>query len=203
MVLKNTESKSIHINVSGYYGIISFLFLIIFDKISKIWALTLNKEIDYGIFAISLTTNTGAGFSILKDSNTLLIWIAIIALGAAIYFREHFPKTGFVLICAGIFSNLLDRIMYGYVIDFINLKFWPIFNAADAFIFIGVIITAVYWWKKDKKTHKKRKKAKKIGYATRKKRIVHAKGSVKTVRKGRQRKKASKAGKSSGRKPSR
>ena len=46
-----------------------------------------------------------------------------------------------MLIVSGIVGNLIDRIFYGSVIDFINFRFWPIFNVADSLIFIGVI----YW----------------------------------------------------------
>lgn len=164
MVLKAQKKKKIapkSITISGYYSIIIFLLLMIVDRLTKIWALTLNKSIDYGIFAFTYTTNTGAGFSIFSNQNTLLAWIAVIALGIIIYFHNKFPKTGFVLIITGIIGNLIDRVMYGYVIDFINFKFWPIFNAADSFIFIGVVITIIAWWREDKKEKAAKSKRKK------------------------------------------
>jgi len=48
-----------------------------------------------------------------------------------------------ILILSGAFSNLIDRLCYGCVIDFIDLKFWPIFNLADAFITIGGIMIVI------------------------------------------------------------
>ncbi len=48
---------------------------------------------------------------------------------------------GILLILAGAVSNILDRLYFGCVIDFIKIPFWPLFNLADAFIVIGVIIT--------------------------------------------------------------
>ena len=51
---------------------------------------------------------------------------------------SYFPL---ILIFSGAISNMLDRLYYGCVIDFIELKFWPIFNLADSFITIGVIMT--------------------------------------------------------------
>ncbi|PIP26967.1 MAG: hypothetical protein COX30_04595 [Candidatus Moranbacteria bacterium CG23_combo_of_CG06-09_8_20_14_all_39_10] len=51
---------------------------------------------------------------------------------------------GLILILAGAISNILDRLYFGCVIDFIKIPFWPLFNLADAFIIIGVIITV---WK--------------------------------------------------------
>jgi len=153
----NNKDNAEKINVSGYYSIIMFLVLLLIDRFTKIWALTLNKNIDYGIVAFSYIINTGAGFSIFQNQNVLLAWIAVIALGLIIYFYNSFPRTGFLLITAGIIGNLLDRLMYGYVIDFINFKIWPVFNAADSFIVIGVIVTIIIWWRKDKLESKSEK----------------------------------------------
>jgi len=50
---------------------------------------------------------------------------------------------GILLIISGAFSNILDRLYFGCVIDFIQLPYWPAFNLADAFIVIGVIISVV------------------------------------------------------------
>jgi len=58
-----------------------------------------------------------------------------------IFFNDRLPKFSLVMISAGIVGNLIDRIFYGSVIDFINFKFWPIFNVADSLICIGVA-----WW---------------------------------------------------------
>jgi signal peptidase II len=96
---------------------------------------------DYGIFALTYLTNSGAGFSILQNMNLVLIIISIIALILLIYFNKNIPKLSFITIITGITGNLIDRITYGSVIDFINFKFWPVFNVADTLICIGVI----YW----------------------------------------------------------
>ncbi len=54
--------------------------------------------------------------------------------------NSKFLNIGVVFILAGGISNIIDRLFFGCVIDFINLKFWPIFNLADTFIVLGVII---------------------------------------------------------------
>ncbi|MDP1884068.1 MAG: signal peptidase II [Candidatus Moranbacteria bacterium] len=63
---------------------------------------------------------------------------------------EHFDlfriwnlEFGILLILSGALSNILDRLYFGCVIDFIKLPLWPFFNLADAFITIGVIISVV------------------------------------------------------------
>jgi len=143
MVLKHSKKdfKSKNVRVKGYYTVIIFLLLIFLDRITKMWATGLSSEHDYGIIAFTYTMNSGAGFSILPNMNILLIIISVAALIAIVYFYRHVPKFSLILIISGIVGNLLDRLCYGAVIDFINLKFWPIFNIADSLIFIGV----VYW----------------------------------------------------------
>jgi signal peptidase II len=101
--------------------------------------------------AFTYTNNTGAGFSILQNMNFLLIIISIVVLGAVIYFHKQIPRFSLITIVAGIFGNLVDRIFYGSVIDFINFKFWPIFNIADSLIFVGAIYWAIQIIKEERK----------------------------------------------------
>jgi len=161
---KDENYKEENPKTLGYYPVILFLLFIIIDRITKIWALTLaGKRVDFGILEFVYTTNTGAGFSILQNQNTLLSWIAVIALGVIIYYYSHFPKLGFLMIISGIIGNLIDRIMYGYVIDFINFKIWPIFNIADSLVFLGVVYTIIVWIREEKEKDKKKKISKKNG----------------------------------------
>jgi signal peptidase II len=57
-------------------------------------------------------------------------------------------KIGVIFILGGALSNLIDRYRYGCVIDFIDIKIWPIFNLADIFITIGAIIVILRNFKK-------------------------------------------------------
>jgi signal peptidase II len=56
---------------------------------------------------------------------------------------------GFILILSGGLGNLVDRIFYGYVIDFIRVGGWPNFNLADSYITIGVILIIISLFSKD------------------------------------------------------
>jgi signal peptidase II len=169
---KDENYKDENPKTSGYYSIILFLLFIIIDRITKVWALTLsaNKTIDLGIVEFVYMTNTGAGFSILQNQNILLSWIAVIALGVIIFYYSHFPKLGFLMIISGIIGNLIDRLFYGHVIDFINFKFWPVFNVADSLVFLGVIYTVIVWIKEDKDEKKAKENAKATKKAKAKKR---------------------------------
>ena len=100
------------------------------------------------IFRLIYVENTGAAFSILKDSTTFLIVISLVILfmGFLIVARniENIPFKDFFflsVLSAGILGNLAERLVFGHVRDFIELTFinFPIFNIADVFINIGVI----------------------------------------------------------------
>jgi signal peptidase II len=96
--------------------------------------------------SITIATNTGAGFSILSGMNLLLIWLAVIVIGGILYFSAKVKKhylipLGFIF--GGAIGNLIDRLIYGHVIDFIAFSFWPIFNLADSMITIGSIMLII------------------------------------------------------------
>lgn len=138
------------------YLIITFIFFFI-DLISKqilSRVLELGKSIKVikNFFYITLCHNNGAAFSILRDKQILLIIITIIALFFIYKYvnKEDLSKYdsfAFSMITGGILGNLLDRIVYNYVIDFIDFKIFnydfPVFNFADTFIVIGVILLMI------------------------------------------------------------
>ena len=101
-------------------------------------------------FYISLVKNTGGAFSIFTGSTFLLIVISFLILfGIFVYIyknniRNRISLIGFGLLIGGAMGNLFDRIFYGYVIDYLDFKVfgygYPIFNLADSFVVIGVIL---------------------------------------------------------------
>jgi len=108
-----------------------------------------------GLIRITPTTNTGAAFGILQNSSLLLSIASIIIIGILLYvFRDLAAHpwasifTGAVI--GGAIGNLVDRLLYGAVTDFIDLRFWPAtFNLADLAITIGAIgIVSLQIWSK-------------------------------------------------------
>lgn len=96
-------------------------------------------------FYLVYVKNIGAAFSILEGKSILLILIGIIAL-FVIYNqvkKKGINNIGYPLLFGGILGNLLDRIIFGYVIDFIGFEFgsysFPIFNIADMAIVLGAV----------------------------------------------------------------
>jgi len=154
--LNNKKRKQLDGKERTFLFLSIFIGLIFLDQITKFFArnyLTKPIEIINGIVGFTLVKNTGSLFGLLKDSNLYLIWLSIIALGFMIYYYNSFENRTFtkllvIFIAAGILGNLIDRIVFGAVIDFIDLKFWPVFNIADSLITIGVIGLLIYYLSK-------------------------------------------------------
>ena len=100
-------------------------------------------------FYLTYTRNTGAAFSILEDARILLLIVTVIALFFINKFMNKEKLKGidnviYGIIIGGIFGNLFDRIVYGYVIDFLDFKIfgynYPVFNLADTFIVVGALM---------------------------------------------------------------
>lgn len=143
--------------------LIALIFFII-DLISKqviIHTISLNTSIQVinYFFYLTYVKNSGAAWSILKDERILLLIISVIVLFLINKYmnKEKLSKLeelSYGLIIGGIFGNLFDRIIYGFVIDFLDFKIfgynYPIFNLADTFIVIGVILMLIISFRKDR-----------------------------------------------------
>lgn len=128
------------------------------DQFTKLWLNSTLSEgqslLKLGFFHITMVHNTGSAFGLIRNSNLLLaVAEAIGAIGVlVIVFLMHRQRRywggrlGIValgLVFAGAVGNLIDRIHLGYVVDFIDLTYWPVFNVADSSVTIGLIIIAV------------------------------------------------------------
>lgn len=124
--------------------IISFLVILV-DRITKMLVENfLDKELSIikNIFYFTYVKNDGAAFSILGSQRLLLVILSILALFFIIYYVTKKDKNGigYFFLIGGIIGNLIDRIFLGYVIDFIGIYTFPIFNIADIFIVLGAIL---------------------------------------------------------------
>ena len=140
---------------------INFLIIICFfcilDQLSKIY-INLNYERvlnkDLFIFSINFVRNYGAAFNIFEGSRFFLSFISIISTIILSYFifiseTKLINKYGLSFILAGTIGNGIDRILNGYVIDFIEVKIidFPVFNIADIVINIGTLILIISYLK--------------------------------------------------------
>jgi len=124
--------------------------IVILDQVAKYLVETLRPNILVipGFFNVTYVRNTGAAFGILQGKHLLLAGVSLLAMGVLLFllFYEREEKTGLLLalalILGGTCGNLIDRIRFGYVIDFLLLYIqryqWPAFNIADSSISIGV-----------------------------------------------------------------
>ena len=104
-------------------------------------------------FNITYVRNTGAAWSILSGNTLLLIFVSLIALVAIyLYFIKNkqlnkLENISYGLLIGGILGNLVDRIIHGYVIDYLDFKIinydFPIFNIADICIVISIILIGI------------------------------------------------------------
>lgn len=134
-----------------------FLALPVFvlDQVTK-WLVLENISVDDVVpvipdyFFLVQAHNTGAAFSMLEGNNAFFIGLAAVALIVIAvliwrgFFNDRWMAVGIVLLLAGVAGNLVDRILYGHVIDFllVNLHVWPanpwpVFNVADSAICIA------------------------------------------------------------------
>jgi signal peptidase II len=136
----------------------------ILDQLTKLW---INRTLPLGtygepgqiaiipgFFNIVHVGNTGAAWSLFTGRSTLLAILALSTLGAIFFWRRSLglkllpAQISFGLLCGGIAGNLLDRIVHGHVIDFLDFHFgnytYPTFNVADSGICVGVIIYLFY-----------------------------------------------------------
>lgn len=111
-------------------------------------------------FAIHFINNYGAAWSILNNHVDFLIFASIVSLIIIYRYMYNFKTNrrnniAFGLIIGGIVGNLIDRVFLGYVRDFLSFKIinynYPIFNFADAFIVIGILLLIVAVMKKEDK----------------------------------------------------
>ncbi len=140
------------------------LVVLVLDQLTKLWIVDRLPFPSYGpgrwipvidgVFHLVHVGNTGAAWSLFTGQSTLLALLALITLGAIYHWRHaltlkvKWMQLSFGLLCGGIVGNLIDRLAYGHVVDFLDFHFgnyiYPTFNVADSGIVIGVVIYFIY-----------------------------------------------------------
>ena len=132
------------------------LFLVGLDQLSKSIIVQTIKLNDYIVvikdfFNITYVQNRGAGFSILQGQMTFFYIITVIALIVLTYLllksKDKLSKTAYLLMIGGAIGNFIDRLLLGYVVDFLDFYIfaynYPVFNLADSFLTVGVILMVI------------------------------------------------------------
>jgi len=137
------------------------LLILLADQLSKRWIIT---HLQFGeswnpvlflrpLVSLTYVTNTGVAFGLFPGGGGLFVGVAIVAVvGILTYYvrlslGQWLMELSLGLMLGGAVGNLLDRLTYGHVIDFIDFKVWPVFNIADSSVVIGMTILACYLWR--------------------------------------------------------
>ena len=134
------------------------------DQLLKYWTVThlaLGESalLLPGVLQLTRLHNTGAAWSSFSGKTGLLAAVTVVLLAAVVYLlvkkivRHPLGLSAAMLVLGGGIGNMIDRIFRGYVVDMFDLQFmdYPIFNLADIFVVVGVILGAVYYlWFYDK-----------------------------------------------------
>jgi len=148
------------------------LLVCVVDQLSKLWILQNFALYDSlilipGVFNLTFLRNTGAAFGMFAGHpvwwrQSFFIGIAIIALIVLFFMQRKLGRqnswytTSLALIAGGAIGNLIDRICYGSVVDFLDVYIgkhhWPAFNAADSAISVGVCIFLITQFLEEKQT---------------------------------------------------
>jgi signal peptidase II len=137
------------------------LLVVLLDQLTKAWA-TAHLEFNQPVtvlpfFDLRLLHNTGAAWSLLATAGGWQRWflsgLAILVSGILVIWLSRIKPQQLWLACAlalvlgGALGNVVDRIMYGYVVDFIDIYYqqwhWPAFNIADSAISVGAVMLLI------------------------------------------------------------
>lgn len=127
--------------------------ILFFDRVSKMIALRdcVTEQKITSFLSCALTFNRGISWGMLHDANTWVFVLVTVLIACVTAFIAYLTLTrlqkglwsiGYVCVVAGSLSNLVDRVMYGAVVDFISFSFagwhFPVFNIADICIVLGI-----------------------------------------------------------------
>lgn len=113
-------------------------------------------EVVSKVFHITLVLNTGAAFGLFKEKNQFFIvssFVVITLILLYVFFdkeKDVVKLSALGLILGGAAGNLIDRLLFGYIIDFLDFRIWPVFNIADSAITVGslLLILRLFFFRK-------------------------------------------------------
>ena len=139
--------------------VIATAILIVADQLTQMWAVTQLHNVERvisvidGVFEFRYAENPGVAFSMLEGQRWIFIPVTLVIGGIILAMMLRSPLRRYplfnitcVLILSGAIGNLIDRIAYGYVIDFLYFRLidFPIFNFADCCVVIGAILLFIF-----------------------------------------------------------
>jgi signal peptidase II len=124
-----------------------------------------SRAVINGFFNLVQWRNTGAAWGIFQDYNTVLAIVSVLTILVLYLFRHSFQlhhkssRLALGLIAGGIVGNFVDRVRFGYVVDFLDFFIgryhWPAFNLADSAICVGVALYVIFSWSNEPRVQPK------------------------------------------------
>ena len=142
------------------------IIIICIDQLTKNLVQVFDADVNIinNFLRIKYVQNTGAAFSLFKEHTTILILVSILLLVLVYNLMFSYKETklnnlSFGLIIGGIIGNLIDRIFFQCVRDFIDINIFnfPIFNIADMAIVFGIVLLLISSFMEEKNEHSSRK----------------------------------------------
>lgn len=135
------------------YALIYSLLVLVVDQISKYWVRTHMKPYESipvirNVFHLTYLHNTGAAFSMLRGRTVFFVISASAIILIIVYGMIKLPlerriRFLLALVLGGATGNLIDRVRFGHVVDFLDFRVWPVFNIADCAIVVGMAFLAI------------------------------------------------------------
>ncbi|MBU0461855.1 MAG: signal peptidase II [Nanoarchaeota archaeon] len=151
---KNKNHGKFFINALSFFSIA--VLLVILDQFIKV---IIERKIMLGesitiinkFLYLTLTHNTGMAFGLFHGQYSFSLWISIIVIGLVLYYYDEMTsvagRIALALVLGGTIGNIIDRLRFGFVVDYIHFPFWPVFNLADMALTVGVAILLMKYWK--------------------------------------------------------
>ena len=168
--IRNSDTEGIESDMILYILIIAFV--IAADQLTKVWASSALTEITTmpvieDVIHFTYVENRGAAFGMLADHRWIFMILSVLGIGALflwMLFDKSLTKPMKVIlamIIGGGIGNMIDRIMLGYVVDFIDCRFidFYVFNVADSFVTVGCFLFVILIVLTELKEHKNKKTA--------------------------------------------
>ncbi|MDX6769596.1 MAG: signal peptidase II [Elusimicrobiota bacterium] len=140
------------------------LVLLALDRATKVWAMRELAPVGtiplLPFFDLTYVENTGAAFGLGRGGNGFFVLVSVGLTAALVWMMRKWPldklwlQWGGLLVVAGALGNLYDRVAYAFVVDFLHLHRWPVFNVADSCISVGACLLA--WGLRDEEAAEKK-----------------------------------------------
>ena len=150
MAHNSGESSDVRWWSRDWVALTTVALVLFVDQLSKFWVRSSmypgQSLLTWSPVQLTYVLNTGSAFGLFPRQALFLIVAAFVGIGVLFVYYRHIPhppllfKISLGMMMGGAIGNLVDRLRYGSVTDFIDLRFFPVFNVSDSSITVGAIV---------------------------------------------------------------